>query len=73
MAVAFHESSMELWEELVCFRQGPPLQSVFEGVDGHTSAPWDAQSNPREKLEPGEKIKETKTATMDGRWTAAIQ
>jgi hypothetical protein len=44
--VAFHESSMELWEELVCFRQGPPLQSVFEGVDGHTSAPWDAQSNP---------------------------
>jgi hypothetical protein len=54
LAVAFHDSSMELGEELVCFPDRVQmLQRVFEGVDGHASAPWDAQSNPftRENLE----------------------
>jgi hypothetical protein len=54
MAVAFHESSMELGEELVCYPDKvQELQNVFDGVDGHVSAPWDAHSNPftRENLE----------------------
>lgn len=54
LAVAFHESSIELGEELVCFPDRVQmLQRVFEGVDGHASASWDARSNPftRENLE----------------------
>lgn len=53
-AVAFHESSIDLGEELVCFPgKVKELQQVFDGVDGHDPGAWDAFSNPftRDNLE----------------------
>jgi hypothetical protein len=47
MAVSFHEATMDLGEELVCFPDKVKyLQQVFDGVDGYDSETWDAHSNP---------------------------